>query len=558
MLRRLWLVTSLILVLLLLTAPAALASGYVYEDSFGRSGSGLGEFWYPQAIAVGPQGAVYVVDTNSVVQKFTSEGIVVSSASAYGTSALVDSTGSLLIGDYYSPIYMFTTGLTSLGSWGSGLFNGINQMTMDAVGNIYVTEWINNRVQVVDAGYNFLTEWPSSGASGIAVDADEVYVGDWNNGLIYVYDHAGTPLRSFGSYAELGTPANMAFAPDGSLLVGDAGGKVTRWDADGGLLMEVVAAYGDGPGQLRGVWGLAVAPNGDLYVPDGPEDKVQRYAWDATPPVVTHDYDGEWHSVPVTVQFDMADAVSGDVWNYVSTDGGANWDLADHVDVAAPADHSNDGIHYILYQAVDKVGNWTPERTVKVKIDTRKPRTAISDVPTAWTRYDVAALLTPTDVGSGVGGVHWRLDSTVWWNDLAEDRIVPIGEGVHLLEYYAWDNADPLNVEDVKNVTVKVDKTKPVAVASNAITVVRGGTATFKYTLADNLSPTCTVKLVIKKNTTVVKTVLIGAKATTPVATAYSKKLTISLPVGVYYWSIQATDLAGNKVTSLAKKLTVK
>jgi hypothetical protein len=40
--------------------------------------------------------------------------------------------------------------------------------------------------------------------------------------------------------------------------------------------------------------------------------------------------------------------------------------------------------------------------------------------------------------------VHWRIDGTVWWNDVAEDRIVPVtSEGVHLLEYYAWDNAEP-------------------------------------------------------------------------------------------------------------------
>jgi DNA-binding beta-propeller fold protein YncE len=133
-------------------------------------------------------------------------------------------------------------------------------MTMDASGNLYVTEYGSNRVQVFDPAYNYLTEWPSSGASGIAVDDDEVYVADWNSSVINVYDHAGTLLRSFGSYDQLGTPSNMAFAPDGSLLVGDAGGRVTRWDPDGGSLMEVVAAYGDGPGQVWNVWAISTCP----------------------------------------------------------------------------------------------------------------------------------------------------------------------------------------------------------------------------------------------------------------------------------------------------------
>jgi hypothetical protein len=561
MLRRFGLVPFIVLVLLLLSAPTVLASGHVYEDSFGRYGSGLGEFIYPESITVGPQGAVYVGDQSPRLQKFTSEGDVLGSVGLSGwlTAALVDSQGSLLVADFNGTVNVLSTGLTPQWTWPSGSTGIIGMATADD-GTIYITDYYGSRVLAFDAGYGYLTEWPVSIPGGVAVRGDEVFVASWSSATIEVYDRYGTFLRSFGSGAELGGPSAMAFAPDGSLLMSDYYYyRVTRWDVDAGSLMEVVAPNGYGPGELSYAWGLAVAPNGDLYVPDGSEGVVQRYAWDDEAPIVTHDYDGEWHSTPVTVQFDMTDEVSGDVWNYVSTDDGATWDLADHVDIAAPADHSNDGVHVILYQAVDKVSNWTAEKTVRVKIDTRKPRTAISGVPAGWTRYDVPLLLTPSDVGSGVGGVHWRLDGTVWWNDLAEDGVVTIStEGDHLFEYYAWDNALPNNVEAVKTATVKIDKTKPTPVASNAITVVRGKTATFKYTLADNLSPTCTVTLVIKKNTTTVKTVLIGTKLSTPLATAYSKTLTINLPVGVYTWAVKAKDLAGNSLTSPTKKLTVK
>jgi WD40 repeat protein len=570
MLRRYGFVTIVILVLLLLTAPAAFASGYVYEDSFGRYGGGSGEFFFPDSITVGPKGAVYVGDENYRVQKFTGEGVFLGSVGSYGsglgqftwpTALLVDSTGSLLGADWQGFVQVMSTGLTPLWTWTPGL-NAPLQMALDGSGNIYVADYLSNRIVVYDTYYSYLREWAVGSPMGVAVRGDEVYVSSWDSMTIEVFDLSGTPVRSFGSPPDVGNPFNLAFAPDGSLLLTDMGSStVTRWDADAGSLMEVVAAAGDGPGQLWGAWGLAVAPNGDLYVPDRFEHKVERYAWDDEAPVVTHDYDGEWHSTPVRVQFDFWDEVSGDVWHYVSTDDGASWDLAYYVDIAAPADHSNDGVHVIRYQAVDGVGNWTAEKTVRVKIDTRKPRTAISGVPAGWTRYDVPLLLTPSDVGSGVGGVHWRLDGTVWWTDLPEDGIVTVTEeGDHSFEYYAWDNALPNNVEAVKTATVKIDKTKPMPVASNAITVVRGKTATFKYTLADNLSPTCTVKLVIKKNTTTVKTVLLGIKAS-PLQVpprAYAKSLTVKLPVGAYTWTIVAKDLAGNSKTALAKRLTVK
>ncbi len=39
---------------------------------------------------------------------------------------------------------------------------------------------------------------------------------------------------------------------------------------------------------------------------------------------------------------------------------------------------------------------------------------------------------------------------------------------------------------------------------------------------------------------------------------AYSKKMAVKLPAGVYTWTVVATDLAGNKGSYAPKRLTVK
>jgi hypothetical protein len=584
MLHRFWLTSVAAILLLLIAAPAALSSGYVYKNSFGRYGTSLGELRFPMGITADGRGAIYVADSdNARVQKFTTDGVFVGSVGSYGWalgqfqapfSTLLDSTGRLLVGDGTFRVQVLTSALSPLSSWGtsgtgpSQFSSIIYAMARDLSGNIYVAD--SERIQKFSSSYGYLTQWVSGLATGIAVDEyDYVYVSNWQEGRISVFDSSGTPLYTIGSPGsapgQLTTPTALAFAPDGSLIVGEGWGgpgRISRFDRDTGAFIGIVAESGSGDGQVQYPYGLTIDTNGDLFVADAQQNKIIKYAWDDTAPVISHDYDGDWHSLPVRVNFSPKDDVAGGVRFYVSTDGGDSWTekLNFFVDVAAPADHTNDGTHYIRYKAVDAVGNWTPEKTVRVKIDTRKPRTAVSGVPLGWTRYDVPVSLTASDVGSGVGGVHWRL-GTAWWNDLADDGVVAItDEGVHTLEYYAWDNALPQNVEAAKSVVVKIDKTKPSPVASNAITVVRGGTATFRYTLLDNLSPTCTVTLVIKKSTKTVKTVALGAKLS-PLQVpplAYAKKLTISLPVGLYTWTIVAKDLAGNSKTALAKKLTVK
>jgi len=90
---------------------------------------------------------------------------------------------------------------------------------------------------------------------------------------------------------------------------------------------------------------------------------------DTTPPV-THaaGISDEWSASDVSVAFTADDASAQTTTEY-SIDGGA-WTLGSDALVAAPADHSNDGLHTVAYRSTDAAGNVEATRSDTVKIAT--------------------------------------------------------------------------------------------------------------------------------------------------------------------------------------------
>ena len=99
---------------------------------------------------------------------------------------------------------------------------------------------------------------------------------------------------------------------------------------------------------------------------------------DATPPVTSVvGLPGAWTNQPVTLSFAATDNAGGTGVAYTeySINGGKQWTTGTSLVVAAPADHTGDGIHTILYRSVDNAGNQETARSCRVKIDTRRPTT---------------------------------------------------------------------------------------------------------------------------------------------------------------------------------------
>ena len=87
-------------------------------------------------------------------------------------------------------------------------------------------------------------------------------------------------LYSLGVQAEVGefnSPAGIAVAPDGSVYVADTWNhRVQRFDARGQFLGSW-GKLGSGPGQFDRPWGIAVGLDGSVYVADTWNHRVQRF-----------------------------------------------------------------------------------------------------------------------------------------------------------------------------------------------------------------------------------------------------------------------------------------
>lgn len=82
-----------------------------------------------------------------------------------------------------------------------------------------------------------------------------------------------------------------------------ARGYVQRFSADGTLL-ESWGSSGQGPGELSGANGIAAGPNGDLYVADSGNDRIQELALDGS-------FVGQW---PSSNPRDVATDTAGNVY----------------------------------------------------------------------------------------------------------------------------------------------------------------------------------------------------------------------------------------------------
>ncbi len=112
----------------------------------------------------------------------------------------------------------------------------------------------------------------------ISVDPDghgNIWVFHRKDPAILEFDASGKLIKSFGT--GFVQAHGMAIDRDGNIWVTDSDGKdgrgqqVTKFSPDGKVLMTLGKAgvAGDGPDTFNGPSGVAIAPNGDIFVADG-------------------------------------------------------------------------------------------------------------------------------------------------------------------------------------------------------------------------------------------------------------------------------------------------
>jgi DNA-binding beta-propeller fold protein YncE len=221
-----------------------------FVRKFGTAGSGDGELCRPAGLAIEASGNIIVVDSgNNRLQVFTPDGKFVGKCGEAGK--------------------------------GEGQFNQPWGITLDKAGNILVADWKNHRVQKLSPHGKFLQSIGSYGKLEEPTNAYRVTIlGPYVSGDS---EKAGHPRTD-----QFNHPTDVAVDPDGDIYVCDWGNhRICVFDSEGGPITSLI-----GDAQVLSKWAqMTIDANPDMM-------KARRRVKSLEP---------QWRfTFPVAVDFDAA------------------------------------------------------------------------------------------------------------------------------------------------------------------------------------------------------------------------------------------------------------
>ncbi|MCW2957957.1 MAG: hypothetical protein JWP18_760, partial [Solirubrobacterales bacterium] len=245
--------------------PGGLPAGTCAYTAAGQVGERSGGVLrFPQAVAVGPDGAVYVADQKShTIQVFNPDGSFRRDFGFAGSKpgqltsvggVAVAGDGSVLVTTGANRIDRFAPDGSLLRSWGK-TGQGIGEFVFGSGGG---------------------NDSPAGG--GIAVLNNTVYVADSRNDRVQRFDLDGGDGNVLVPPGQLQTPMGIAVRKTRVYVADDQNHRIAVYDTGGKPLGVVGSGEGSVGGQLRNPYDVALDAAGRVFVADDLNHRVVRYA----------------------------------------------------------------------------------------------------------------------------------------------------------------------------------------------------------------------------------------------------------------------------------------
>lgn len=230
---------------------------------------GDGIFKSPHGLRIDSNDNIWITDVGlNIVLKLSPEGRVLMVLGRSGKA------GEFLTQSYSS---------TDL-NYDAPLFNQPTDVAFDSAGDIFVTDgYGNSRIVKFDKNGKFIKTWGRKGNApgefnlphSIAFDSkDLMYVADRENNRIQIFDAEGKFIKE---WTHAGDPWAIVITPDQFLYVADGKNeRVLKMNLNGEIL-GALGEPGKSVGQFDFAHSLAVSSNGEIYVGEVLNWRVQKF-----------------------------------------------------------------------------------------------------------------------------------------------------------------------------------------------------------------------------------------------------------------------------------------
>ena len=197
-------------------------------------------------------------------------------AAGYPWGIAVAPNGHTFIADHIShQIHVFDEQRKHIRSFGqrgsgNGQLQGPIGVAVDAKGLVYASNFNNNRIEVLQEDGTFVRHFGVGHIArpwGVAVNKKLVYVAERSNNRIAIFTLEGQLIRTIGSQGsgpgQLNYPSAVAFSPDGDMYVADQNNhRIQVFNSDGVYQREF------GGGQVKYPYDILITADGHVLVAD--------------------------------------------------------------------------------------------------------------------------------------------------------------------------------------------------------------------------------------------------------------------------------------------------